>query len=265
MSRNRSRRALATTAGVLLVSAALAGPAAAHVTVSADDPSQGAPDSVLTFRVPNEEDAATTVKVQIKLPAKTPIASVKPQTPPGWTVTTSPVTFDPPITTDDGTITEGVGSVTFTADKGTKGIPVGGFQAFTLLVGPLPEGIDAVSFPTVQTYSDGTVSNWVDPVVEGQDEPESPAPTLTLTAAAGGGATPAESASPAEPSPAPSTEPSTEPSTAVAAPATTGGSGSSSGSSGLGIAGLVLGAAGAVLGGLAFLRTGRKAGAPAAD
>jgi uncharacterized protein YcnI len=256
MSRNRSpRRALAAAAGALFVTAALAGPAAAHVTVSADDPSKGAPDTVLTFRVPNEEDAATTVKVQIKLPAKTPIASVKPQTPPGWTVSTTPVTFDPPITTDDGTLTEGVGSVTFTADQGTKGIPVGGFEAFTLLVGPLPEDADSLAFPTVQTYSDGTVSNWVDPVVEGQDEPESPAPTLTLTAA--GGAEPAGTAS-AEPTPA------ATPADA-AAPATSTSDSSGGSSSGLGIAGLVLGAAGAVLGGLAFARSGRRPAAPSAD
>ena len=251
MSRTRtSRRTLTAAAGALLVTAALAGPAAAHVTVSADDPSKGAPDTVLTFRVPNEEDAATTVKVQIKLPAKTPIASVLPQTPSGWTVSTTPVTFDPPITTDDGTLTEGVGSVTFTADKGTKGIPVGGFQAFTLLVGPLPEDADALAFPTVQTYSDGSVSNWVDPVVEGQDEPESPAPTLTLTAAAD-----------SEPSAAPSEEatPSAAPTTSAAAAAPASSSGSSgSGTSGVGIAGLVLGAIGAVLGGLAFARSGRR-------
>lgn len=253
MSRNRSvRRAVATAAGVLVVTAAVAGPAAAHVTVSADDPSPGAPDTVLTFRVPNEEDAATTVKVQIKLPVKTPIASVKPQTPPGWTVSTTPVTFDPPITTDDGTITEGVGSVTFTADKGTEGVPVGGFQAFTLLVGPLPEDVGSLAFPTVQTYSDGSVSSWVDPVVEGQDEPENAVPTLTLRAAGG---TPA-SAQPAPPASAGG---------APAASGSAGSTGSTGSSSGLGIAGLVLGAVGAVLGGLAFARSGRRPAAPTAD
>jgi periplasmic copper chaperone A len=37
----------------------------------------------------------------------------------------------------------------------------------------------------VQLYSDGNESAWIEPTVEGQEEPERPAPVLTLTTEAG--------------------------------------------------------------------------------
>jgi uncharacterized protein YcnI len=133
---------------------ALAGPVSAHVTVAADDSTKGAADSILTFRVPNEQDAATTIRVDIKFPVKDTIASVKPAATPGWVVTSKTVKFSPPIKTDDVTITDGVGEVIYAAAPGNKGIPVGGFGASQILVGPLPDA-DQVAFPTAQTYSNG--------------------------------------------------------------------------------------------------------------
>jgi hypothetical protein len=47
----------------------------------------------------------------------------------------------------------------------------------------LPEGVDALSFPADQTYSDGEVVKWADVAKDGADEPEHPAPTLKLAAA----------------------------------------------------------------------------------
>jgi hypothetical protein len=49
----------------------------------------------------------------------------------------------------------------------------------------LPEA-DQLSFPTVQTYGDGTESAWIEPTVEGGAEPEHPAPVLPLTEATTG-------------------------------------------------------------------------------
>jgi hypothetical protein len=37
----------------------------------------------------------------------------------------------------------------------------------------------------VQLYSDGNESAWIEPTVEGQEEPERPAPVLPLTSEAG--------------------------------------------------------------------------------
>ena len=197
----RARRLGLRAGAVALASAvallALALPASAHITVSSDDAHQGASDAVLSFRVPNEEDTATTVKVAITFPKKTPLASVKPALVPGWTATTTPVTFNPPIKTDDGTITTGVGQVTYTASSAATSIPVGGFADFQVLVGPLPDKAADLAFPTLQTYSNGKVVSWVQPVTDPNNPPDNPAPVLQLVpAAASGAAMASSSASP---------------------------------------------------------------------
>lgn len=178
--KHRMTARLATVAALVGTGVlALALPAAAHVTVSTDDAHRGAADALITVRVPNEEDKATTTKVVVTLPTATPIASVSPVPLAGWTVSTTPVTFAKPITTDDGTLTTGVGTVTWTATG--AGIPVGQAGAFQLLVGPLPDA-PSVAFLTRQTYSDGTVVQWVEPTLSGHTEPEHPAPVLVLSA-----------------------------------------------------------------------------------
>ena len=198
---NTLTRRAGTAAAVCAIGLlALAGPASAHVTVAADDSTKGADDAILTFRVPNEQDAATTTKLDIKFPVKDPIASVKPASIPGWVVTTTSVKFNPPIKTDDGTITQGVGEVSYSAAPGSKGIPVGGFGAFQILVGPLPD-TNQVVFAAVQTYSNGKVSAWIEPVTDPANPPQNPTPILTLHAATDAGgmpmATPSVSAAPA--------------------------------------------------------------------
>jgi periplasmic copper chaperone A len=55
----------------------------------------------------------------------------------------------------------------------------GEFQEFEVSAGPLPEDVDQVLFPSIQTYASGEVVRWIDEPVEGE-EPEHPAPVLTL-------------------------------------------------------------------------------------
>jgi uncharacterized protein YcnI len=241
-------RAGAASAVAALAIVLLASPAGAHVTVAADDPTQGAEDAILTFRVPNEEDNARTVKLQIKFPAKDPIASVKPAPKPGWTITTTTVKFDPPIKTDDGTITEGVGEVVYTATSPANGIPVGGFEAFQVLVGPLPDAA-SIAFPTVQTYSNCKTSSWVQPVTDPENPPDNPTPVLTLTAAEAA-ATPATSSS------------ATGPAVAATTTADLSGYATTSDASTartLGIIGLIVGLAGLIMAGVALARSRRTA------
>ena len=109
---------------------------------------------------------------------------------PGWTATTTKAPLNPPVTDDDGNkITEAVSVVEFDADAG-GGIAPGQFQEFALSGGPFPDA-DSLTFPVVQTYSDGNESAWIEPTVEGQAEPEHPAPVLSLTGdPAGGGRRP---------------------------------------------------------------------------
>ena len=71
------------------------------------------------------------------------------------------VSLNPPIESHGRTITEAVGTVTWTADRGTR-IGPGEFVDFPLSLGPLPE-VDRLVLPAVQTYDDGEVVAW-DPV-----------------------------------------------------------------------------------------------------
>lgn len=179
-------RTTRTIGVVLLAAAGLAvgtGVAAAHVSVSAPDAAAGS-YSVLTFRVPNESDRSGTVKLSITIPESTPLASVRYQAVPGWTAKAVTSTLPTPVQQADVTLEEAITSVTFTADDGTRIAP-GEFAEFHLSVGPLPD-VPALSFPTTQTYDDGEVVEWADPVTEGTEEPEHPAPTLTLSGAAAG-------------------------------------------------------------------------------
>jgi uncharacterized protein YcnI len=158
---------------------ASAGLASAHVSVSSPDAAAGGFGKVI-FRVPNESDTASTVKVRIQIPTDPPFASMSVQPVPGWTAATTKTPLNPPVTDDDGNkVTEAVSVVEFTADAG--GIAPGQFQEFALSGGPFPDK-DSLSFPVVQTYSDGSESAWIDPSVEGQPEPEHPAPVLSLAA-----------------------------------------------------------------------------------
>jgi periplasmic copper chaperone A len=188
LPRPRLRTAAATLAVTAIAVVGLAAPASAHVTVGADDAQQGATDSVLTFRVPNEEAAAITVKVSIAFPTRTPLPSVDPAPKPGWVLTTTKTTFNPPITTDDGTITDGVTQVVYTASAPADGVPVGDFDTFQVLVGPLPTKVTSLAFPTVQTYSDGKTVSWIEPVTDPANEPDFPTPVLRLVGAPAAGA-----------------------------------------------------------------------------
>jgi uncharacterized protein YcnI len=159
--------------------AASAGLASAHVTISSPDATAGG-FWKLTFRVPNESDTASTVRIRIQFPTDTPLASLRTQPVPGWTAAVTRSELDPAVTDDDGNeITEAISVVEFTADG--AGVGPGEFQEFSLSGGPFPDA-DSLAFPVVQTYSDGSESAWIEPTVDGQAEPERPAPVLSLVA-----------------------------------------------------------------------------------
>jgi len=166
---------------MLAAPVAWAGVAAAHVTVSSSDAAPGGYGKFV-FRVPNESDTASTVAVRIQIPEEAAMASLRTQPVPGWTVTTTTSGLSEPRDADGQEIGEYVSVVEFLAADG-GGIAPGQFQEFALSGGPLPQ-LDAISFPTIQTYSDGSEGAWIEPTIDGQAEPERPAPVLTLTKAA---------------------------------------------------------------------------------
>jgi uncharacterized protein YcnI len=179
------RRTLLAAAIVVGLVAALAAPAAAHVSVNADDATQGA-FTKITFLVPNEEDAADTTQVVVQLPTDHPIPSVTVEPKTGWTYQVQTTPLPKPIQTDDGEVTEAVSTITWTGGS----IKPGEFDEFEIS-GPLPTDTDTLVFKALQTYSDGTVVRWIDPPAPGGAEPEHPAATLHLTAATGSAEGPA--------------------------------------------------------------------------
>ena len=176
----RRVRPVALGAVVALVIALGASAAGAHVTVVPDTAKTGG-FQILSFSVPNEEADANTVKLEVTLPAKSPIAFVSTQPMPGWTVAVEKTTLAKPVKSDDGEVTEAVSTITWTATDG--GLKPGEFDLFTISAGPLPTNTKKLTFKAIQTYSDGTTVNWIQATVKGAPEPERPAPMLTLTAA----------------------------------------------------------------------------------
>jgi uncharacterized protein YcnI len=226
MSQNRItlRRACAVTALTAAGLLAAAGVASAHVTVHPESYAKGATDGVLTFRVPNEEDGASTTKVQVFLPTDHPVLGVLVSPRDGWTAKVTDTKLKKPVKTDDGTITDAVSEITWTGGK----IAPGHYEDFDVAFGQLPADIDRLTFKALQTYSDGKTVRWIEEA-QGDDEPENPAPVLKLTAedAADGAAT--AGASSARPDSAASSAADTSDDSTARA---------------LGIAGLVVGAVG---------------------
>jgi uncharacterized protein YcnI len=232
-------RHAAKAIAVALVALVAAAPAAgAHVTVNPREATQGGYMKV-DVRVPNERDDAGTSSVEFNLPDDTPIRSVSVQPVPGWDYKVEKRTLDEPIVTDSGDeVTEVVSKITWSG--GT--VKPGEFVEFPVSLGPLPEDVESLSFPTVQTYDSGEVVRWIDVPEEGAEEPEHPAPTLTLL--------PAEE----EAAAAPAEE---------AADAAATSEESDSSSDGLAIVALIVGILGLAVGGFALVkgRSGSAAGA----
>jgi uncharacterized protein len=185
------RRTLAAAVAV----AALAVPAAAsaHVTLNPKEAAAGA-YTVLDVRVPNERDNASTTKVEMQMPPG--VAAVSYQAVPGWSVKVVKAKLAKPIQTDDGPITEGVSTMTWTADGQGAAIAPGQFGDFPLQMQIPGKAGDVLTFKALQTYSNGEVVRWI-----GSPSADEPAPTVTVTAAiSDAGAAPAATPTTAPPS-----------------------------------------------------------------
>ncbi|MEU8993468.1 YcnI family protein [Streptomyces caniferus] len=168
----------AAAAGSVLL---LAGPAFAHVSVQPAGTAAKGGFATVNFKVPNEKDDASTVKLEVTLPTDHPLASVMPQPVPGWKVSVTKAKLAKPIEMEGEKITEAPSKITWTADG--KGVEPGQFQQFPLSVGQLPKDADQLVFKALQTYDDKEVVRWIEPTKEGAPEPENPAPVLKLSAA----------------------------------------------------------------------------------
>jgi uncharacterized protein len=160
------------TLGALAVPAV----AQAHVTVQPKTAAAGA-YVVEDVRVPNETDDAVTTKVAVQFPEGFAEASY--QAVPGWSVKVVKEQLATPVKTDDGEVTEGVKTITWTATSKADGIAPGQFQDFPLSVQIPGKAGDTLTFKALQTYSDGTVARWI-----GAPDADKPAPQVQVTTAA---------------------------------------------------------------------------------
>ena len=180
-----------------LAVAGLAGPAFAHVEVSADKTRAGDTDVTLTFNGEAENPNAGIKTERVVLPegiAPADVTLVK--APSGWTFTR--------------------GSDGFTV--GGKALKTGTDAVWSVKIAKLPADATRLSFKTVETYGDGEVARWIEIQEPGQAEPDNPAPLLTLK--------PAAATAPATPSAEPSTAavvPSAAATTVQAEPAANSG------------------------------------------
>ncbi|MFE6282895.1 YcnI family protein [Streptomyces sp. NPDC057877] len=159
----------------------LSSPALAHVSVQPEGTAAKGGYATVNFKVPNERDNASTIKLEVTLPADHPLSSAMPAPVPGWEAKVTKSTLDKPLEVHGNKVTEAVSKITWTATG--KGVEPGFFQKFPVSVGALPEDADELVFKAVQTYDNDEVVRWIEVPQEGAEEPEHPAPVLELSAA----------------------------------------------------------------------------------
>ena len=201
----------------------------AHVKIDPNTAAAG-DDIQVTFRVPNESASAGTIRVEIDLPTKTPFADASYQQVAGWTAHVVEARLPKPIVNDGVKVTQAPVKVIYVADKGVS-IEPGQFQEFPIALDLTPD-TGSVEFPTIQTYSDGTVVKWNEATPRNGEEPDHPAPTLYVNDA-----------------------PPTDTESGVTLAATTDAASTASTALILGTAGLALGVIALVLGAFAFVRS----------
>jgi uncharacterized protein YcnI len=163
----------AVAAGAVL---ALAAPLAAlaHVTIGTDQADPGS-YPVIDFRVPTESATASTTRIDITLPLDTPFGHVATVPVAGWTARLVTEKLPSPLDTDDGSVTDAVSHVIWTAEPGHEITPEQ-YGIFPVLLGNVPD-TGRIVLPVEQTYSDGTVVEWS----QTGEGAENPAPVLYVT------------------------------------------------------------------------------------
>ncbi|WP_433618558.1 DUF1775 domain-containing protein [Dactylosporangium sp. CA-139114] len=185
MANGGPRRLAAYSAAIaagLMATLLPAAPASAHVKVSADKPHASARNVTITFTSEGESSRAGISAERVALPDGIKMGDVElVDAPQGWS---------------------------FSA--GTEGYTISGpalkpkaDAVHTIRIAQLPAAARMLAFKTLETYSDGSVTRWIDLPEAGNPQPEHPAPVLMLQpAAAAPGAAPSAAASAAGTEPA---------------------------------------------------------------
>lgn len=162
------------------------GVASAHVTTSVlgTQPQKGGSGTIV-FRVPNEEEDAGTIRLEVDFKPEYGISTVRYRPVPGWTAEVTKTHLDTPV--HDGKnleVTDPVTKIVWTAQPG-GGLAKGDqqFQEFEITASNLPSNVDTLELPAVQTYDNQKVVDWNESPAPGGAEPENPTPTVQLAAA----------------------------------------------------------------------------------
>lgn len=170
--------------GAAVAALAVAGPASAHVTITASDTTAGA-FTILTLSVPHGCDGSPTTEIAVKVPDG--ITEVTPTRNAYYDLEVVTAKLDEPIIADDGDeITEGVDQVVYTA---RTPLPDGQRDSFELALQiPADAAGQTLAFPTIQTCEKGSTA-WTEVAADGGtgDDLEHPAPSFVVTAATGSG------------------------------------------------------------------------------
>ncbi|MEW2045123.1 DUF1775 domain-containing protein [Streptomyces sp. NPDC005476] len=162
-SAHAGRRLVLAAAVALTAGLTLATPAAAHAEVEADKPQALAENVTLSFVSEAESEAAGFTELRVVLPEGIVPADVTlGEGPKGWKFTA----------TKDGYTVAG------------PALKAGVDAEHKIRIRQLPDA-EELAFKTVETYSDGEISRWIELPADGK-EAEQPAPLLKLKAAAPG-------------------------------------------------------------------------------
>jgi len=114
------------------------------------------------------------------------VRDVSPDSPyeaqPGWSVKVTKRKLATPVQTDDGPVSEEVARITWTATGKQGAIAPGQFKDVPLSVQIPHKANTALSFKTLQTYSNGQIVRWI-----GAPTSDTPAPQVNVTPAAATG------------------------------------------------------------------------------
>jgi uncharacterized protein YcnI len=166
------KRRLTIAAAASAVALTLANAAQAHVTVHPNVlPSGGF--TVIDVRIPNERPKASTVKVDVRLPAGFIFLSYQPM--PGWSTKVIYRKLAKPVTVFGEKFTQEVDRVVWSS-RGSR-IRPGEFIEFPLSVA-MPGGKKGslLTFKALQTYSNGEIVRWI-----GSPSADEPAPQVMVT------------------------------------------------------------------------------------
>lgn len=146
-------------------------PVMGHISIPEGEVPSG-DSSVIHLRVPHGCEGASTDTLEVQVPYG--VVSARPEYMPGWTVETEVVESEPYERFGE-TLTERVVVVRWSGGD----LPDSAYYDFGIHATILVEPGTTLAFPVLQRCGDVEVA-WIEPVIEGDAEPEHPAPTVAV-------------------------------------------------------------------------------------